>query len=396
MTPRSTRPRCAAALSTSPDLDAAVAEVCDELDERLDGTGPDRAFLFATLHYGGDLARAGAEIVEGTGASALAGCTGAWTVGVGREEEHSPGIAVLAASFPNTRVDVLRIVPPAEGGEASPPLPIEDPERASLVVVGDPFTFPVPNFLQGVTESYPGVPVAGGLSSGGVAPGPNQLIAGTGPGNTGAKAVGREGGARLVNAVSQGCRPIGPPVVATKVDGNVLLELRGKPAGEVMSEILDEVDEADRKLFQAGAFIGRAIDSAKSTFQPGDLLVRNIMGLDPEQQAIAIADDALRPGSTIQLMVRDGASASAELDSVLEIAGLQAAGEAAGGLLFTCGGRGRGMFGRPHHDAAALERAFGPGFPVAGFSANGEIGVVGGEPFLHGFTASIALFAPRD
>ncbi len=112
--------------------------------------------------------------------------------------------------------------------------------------------------------------------------------------------------------------------------------------------------------------------------------------------AIAIADDALRAGSTFQLMVRDAASASAELDSVLEVAGLATSGQAAGALLFTCGGRGHAMFGSPHHDTLALERAFGQGFPVAGFSANGEIGGVGGQPFLHGFTASVALFAPRD
>ena len=53
------------------------------------------------------------------------------------------------------------------------------------------------------------------------------------------------------------------------------------------------------------------------------------------------------------------------------------------------------MFGRPHHDAASVEAAFGPSFPLAGFAANGEIGPVGGRPFLHGFTASTAILAPR-
>ena len=117
--------------------------------------------------------------------------------------------------------------------------------------------------------------------------------------------------------------------------------------------------------------------------------------LDPKRHAIAIADGGLRPGVTLQLMVRDAPSATTELATVLEVAGLESAGEAFGGLLFTCGGRGQGMFGEPHHDAAAVERAFGPGFPVAGFAAGGEIGPVGGRSFLHGFSASSVLFAPR-
>ncbi|MGH2901299.1 MAG: FIST C-terminal domain-containing protein, partial [Solirubrobacteraceae bacterium] len=61
-------------------------------------------------------------------------------------------------------------------------------------------------------------------------------------------------------------------------------------------------------------------------------------------------------------------------------------------LMFTCNGRGRGMFGVADHDAAALAGALGD-IPTAGFFAAGEIGPVGGENFLHGFTATVAVFA---
>ena len=62
-----------------------------------------------------------------------------------------------------------------------------------------------------------------------------------------------------------------------------------------------------------------------------------------------------------------------------------------GGLLFACNGRGTGLFGRPDHDAAATAAALG-GVPVAGMFCAGEIGPVGGRTFLHGFTATLALF----
>jgi small ligand-binding sensory domain FIST len=65
---------------------------------------------------------------------------------------------------------------------------------------------------------------------------------------------------------------------------------------------------------------------------------------------------------------------------------------AAGALLFSCNGRGRGLFGHSDHDAETVAEELA-GAPAAGFFAAGEIGPVGGESFLHGFTATIAVFA---
>ena len=390
------RPVCAAALSTEADLEAAVAEVAEEIESRLDGARPDLLFTFATHHFGGDLPRLSGELVAATNTENLVGCTGAWATGEGREEEHSPAVAVMAARLGDTRITVDHIAPPSEGGPETLDFEVEHPGSSGVFVFGDPFTFPATAWLSAFHDVNPGVPLVGGLAGGGIAPGQNILFAGSDAVNSGAVVCTIEGATRLVPAVSQGCRPVGPPLVATKVEGNVVLEFRGEPAAKVMFEVLESLDEADRRLFQAGAFIGRAVDAAKSKFTSGDFLVRNVMGLDPKRHAVAIADDGLRTGTTLQLMVRDATSASAELESMLEVAGLASAGEALGGLLFTCGGRGQGMFGRPHHDAAAIERAFGPGFPLAGFAAAGEIGPIGGRSFLHGFSASVALLAPRD
>ena len=59
----STTLRCASAVSSLDDLDAAVAEVSSEIDARLDGAQPDLLFVFTTHHHGGDLARVSAELV---------------------------------------------------------------------------------------------------------------------------------------------------------------------------------------------------------------------------------------------------------------------------------------------------------------------------------------------
>ena len=146
----------------------------------------------------------------------------------------------------------------------------------------------------------------------------------------------------------------------------MVLEFRGQPAAKVMFEVLEAMDEGDRKLFQNGAFIGRAVDPAQSTFRPGDLLVRNVMGIEPQRHALAIADDGLRAGVTLQLMVRDAPSGSAELESVLDLAGLETAGAAFGGLAFTCAGRGPGDVRRARPRRRGHRAPLRPGLPPRG------------------------------
>ena len=101
----------------------------------------------------------------------------------------------------------------------------------------------------------------------------------------------------------------------------------------------------------------------------------------------------VRPGQVVRLHARDAASADRDLREALgaRMLGARRARRRPGALLFSCNGRGAGMFGHAHHDAAALDDELG-GAPAAGFFAAGEIGPVGGEYFLHGFTATVAVF----
>jgi small ligand-binding sensory domain FIST len=95
----------------------------------------------------------------------------------------------------------------------------------------------------------------------------------------------------------------------------------------------------------------------------------------------------------VRLHARDAESADRDLREALELRRVAFGGPPAGALVFTCNGRGRGMFGVPDHDAEAIGEELG-GVPAAGMFAAGEIGPVGGSSFLHGFTATLALFAP--
>jgi len=189
--------------------------------------------------------------------------------------------------------------------------------------------------------------------------------------------------------VSQGCEPIGRDSVVTHAEGNVVFELAGEPAlerlkGDLATLTLDQQQSAA----SGGVLAGLVIDENRSEYLRGDYLMRGLMGADEETGALAIGE-AVRVGQTLRFHVRDAASADEDLREGL--ADALNGGSAAGALLFTCNGRGRNMFPAPDHDARAVAEALG-GDALAGFFCAGEIGPVGGQPFLHGFTATLAIF----
>ena len=167
-------------------------------------------------------------------------------------------------------------------------------------------------------------------------------------------------------------------------------QLAGKPAMERLGEAIAALPENERSLASSGVLIGVVIDENRPEYERGDFLVRPIIGADRDSGAIAIGEQ-VRVGQTVRLHVRDAASADEDLRAALraQVRALGSGG-AAGALLFTCNGRGSHMFEVPDHDAAALEDSLG--VPTAGFFCAGEIGPVGGRNFLHGFTATMAVF----
>jgi small ligand-binding sensory domain FIST len=196
-------------------------------------------------------------------------------------------------------------------------------------------------------------------------------------------------GARIETIVSQGCRPIGSPYVVTEGEGQFIRELAGKPALSRLDEVAATLGPDDITLInRSGLHLGRVIDEHKATFDRGDFLVRNVLGGDREHGAIAV-NDVLEVGTTVQFHVRDAESAHLDLEQLLT--DRAAAPTPDGALLFTCNGRGRHLFRRPDHDAGLMADLLGP-VPTSGMFSAGELGPVGGRNFLHGFTASIALF----
>jgi len=258
------------------------------------------------------------------------------------------------------------------------------------LVLADPFHLDVDKLIAGMAGAYPGVPIVGGLAS----PGPldrrtwvflNGEVYGEGAVGL---AIGGEYG--LLPMVSQGCEPIGQTWTITGVQDYWIETISNRPAVDVLVETLSELPEDVQPRAQQNVLVGIAVDEYKHEFERGDFLVRNIVGLDRGSGAIAIGA-APRMGQTIQFQMRDAATADLDLTLMLDDLRPRLAGrKPIAGVLNSCNGRGVGLFGSSHHDAAAIARRLGP-LPVAGLFCAGEIGPVGSGQYLHGFTASLGL-----
>jgi len=264
-----------------------------------------------------------------------------------------------------------------------PERPDEGLDADVLLLAADPFTFPTESFLRRLDRDRPGLPVLGGLASASSRPGGNRLVVDGRIETAGAAAV-LVGGAGVRTVVSQGCRPVGEPLVVTRGERNFVAELAGRPALERLRELAERADDAERALLQRGLQLGFVVDEHRAEFGRGDFLVRSVIGADRETGAIAVGEP-VEVGRTVQFHVRDAAAADDDLRALL------AAETAGAALCFTCNGRGKALFGAPDHDAGVVAETLGP-VPVAGMFCAGEIGPVGRRNALHAFTASLALF----
>jgi len=377
------------ALSTSADSSAAIAGVLEDAA----GFGRvDLAMVFYSRQHIEHISEIGRKIIEKLSPRVVLGCLGESIVSNDREIENTPALALWLGHWP-AGIDIeafeLQTERTSEGQEilGRPDLLFEvDPKRSMMILLGDPFTFPISDsFLPSINEEYPGLAVVGGMSSNPVGPGYDCLLLGDKAISTGAVGVLLSGDLKARTVVSQGCRPIGEPLIITEGQENLITELAGQPPLEYLKELFPKLPKADQLLINRGLFLGIALDESRETFGRGDYLIRNLMGFDHESGGLAVTE-RIRVGQTVQFQIRDAATADEDLKAMMI-----ATGKAEGGLLFSCNGRGTKMFDTTSHDAGVIQATSGP-VALAGLFAAGELGPVGGQNYIHGFTASVVLF----
>lgn len=378
-------------LAVGPDLVVAAESAVRSAVRPLEGTQPDLVCVFVCDPDPAAVAAAGERAMAVAAGGTTLGCSAGGVIGAGRGVEASSAVAAWAAVLPGVRRRPFHLgVVRRDDNMMLAGMPRPEPDDAVAVLLADPFSFPVQVFVERSHELLGGLPLVGGLASGQRGPGSTRLFVDGRVVENGAVGVVLGGPVRARTLVSQGCRPIGPPMIVTKAEDNLLLELAGVPAYQRLTDIVAALPPEEQQLALRGLQIGIAMDEYAEVHERGDFLIRAVVGADPDRGAVAIGD-VVDVGRTVSFQVRDGDAAGEDLDALM--ARFTAEGPVEGALLFSCNGRGASMFASADHDVAAVRRGLGIS-GVAGFFAGGEIGPVAGRNHLHGFTASILAFGP--
>jgi small ligand-binding sensory domain FIST len=271
---------------------------------------------------------------------------------------------------------------------------VERDQTHGWLVFIDPFHLDSESWLKTWNEAYAPAPVLGGLASGEFSDQTTQVYLNGEVFEEGGVALSVGGAFALEGMVSQGCTPIGETWTLTKVEQNIIREIGNRPAYEVLAETFGQLKPDEQRKARGNLFIGLVVNEYLEDFHRGDFLVRNLLGADPNSGSIAVG--ALpRLGQTVQFQRRSASAATEDMEALLSRTRTRVGDRMVyGGCLCCCNGRGQNLFGQPSHDARMVQERLGP-LGLTGFFCNGELGPVGDKNFLHGYTASLALFVKR-
>ena len=384
-------------LSTAETLEACIDEAATAVNRQLAGHDPDLVLVFVSPHFRTQYRSVPPLLKNRVPHGLLLGCSGGGIIGGGKEVEHNPAFSLTAAYLPGVEVqgihsDTLSLPDP----DTAPSvwrewLGVDAAKNPNFILLGDPFSFRGEEFLAGMDFAYPASPKVGGLASGAQTQGGNALYLDDKIYNRGLVGVALSGNIQLDTIVAQGCRPIGKPMSITQCDQTLLMAMDGKPPLEVLEEMVESLDENDRKLLRTSLFLGIEMDPLKDNPGKGDFLIRNLMGVDRETGALNIGA-LLREGQLVQFHLRDRVMSAEDLKVMLSrYQSREGWQDAKGALLFSCLGRGEYLYGHPNHDSDMFKAKIGE-IPLGGFFCNGEIGPVGKTTFLHGYTSSFGIF----
>jgi small ligand-binding sensory domain FIST len=383
------------AATTDSDAGRAVQALAEQIDQ----AEPDLLVVFISAEFTHDVR----AIVDGLCAALnprlVIGCTAEGVISQDCEIENEPAIALIAGWM--LGVELTHFVLQAAASDWPTLLLSEEefcrmvgaPPDAQLVMLfGDPFSTPMDDLLEAFNTHCSGIPLAGGIASGGLRPHGNALFINDQIVQEGVVGVVFSGQVDINIVVSQGCRPIWRPFKIVTARQNVIFNLEGRPPLAWLQDLVPELPEEDRALLQNGLFVGRAIKTGQEALGRGDFVIRGVISIDEESGAIAIGDSVM-DGQIIQFHLRDAVTAQEDLEMML-IPQMFRDGPS-GALLFTCNGRGTRLYDRPNGDVSVIQKNI-QDTPLAGFFCAGEIGPIGDVNFIHGETATLVLFRQAE
>lgn len=391
--------RWASAVDTDNVLTTAIERAAESVFLGLGRQEPDLVIAFVGAAHAPHF-DAFAELLQREFESAfLFGCCAGGVIGGGREIEDRPALSLTGALLPGvklkgTHLDAAQVPPVfAEPRVWEDTLRMTASQQPAFLMLADPFSFEAETFVKGLDRVYPLAPKIGGLASGARQVGGSALYLGNQVYHSGCVTLALTGNIEIDTVVAQGCRPIGDPMFVTLSHENLVRELDGRSPREVLADAFERLAPADRELFSQSLFIGLAMRPDASQYLPGDFLIRSILGMDPQSGALWV-NAHIPANSVVQFHLRDAATSAYDLERTLTNYHASRPLAPAGALLFSCNGRGMGLYGQADHDSNAFRRLVAD-VPVGGLFCSGEIGPINNSTYVHGFTSAFAVFRER-
>ncbi|WP_017292695.1 FIST signal transduction protein [Geminocystis herdmanii] len=401
-------------LSTNASLEKAIDEVVTKIKSKLT-TNPDIGIVFISSAFASDYPRLMPILLEKLPLPCVIGCGGGGIVGMKndyqpKEVEGYPALSLTVASLPDVEINPFYVTSQDLPDLDSAPnewwqmIGVSMEKQPNFILLSDSFSTKINELLEGLDFAYPNTIKLGGLAS--------ASTMGVGSGlfyfdgedsdeyffSQGTVGVALSGNIKVDSIVAQGCRPIGDIFQVTQGERNIIVEMTDNAGNtdnplKLLRQLIAQLSPEDQELAQYALFIGIVGDEFKLQLKPGDFLIRNLVGVDPKYGAIAVGDK-IRTGQRVRFHLRDAKASADDLETLLTNYCNEKSDTASsvGALMFSCMGRGEGLYGKPNFDSQ-LFLDYVTDIPVAGFFCNGEIGQVGGTTFLHGYTSVFGIFS---
>jgi small ligand-binding sensory domain FIST len=331
---------------------------------------------FTDKHAGhsGDILR---KLKESTGISDWVGTIGMAICCTGTEYYEQPAIALLVTDLPKQHYKLFHdpgILPSNQANSQTGTI-----KGVKVAIVhGDPRNGQLPGIIHELPDKIGNGYLAGGLTSSDSFH--YQFAGDLDEGALSGVILDEE--IPIATGLTQGCSPIGQKHTITECDSNIVMQIDGRPALDVMKEEIGEVLARDLNRIGGYIFAGFPIPGTDT----GDYMVRNLVGVDINSGAIAIGE-YLQNHKPIMFCKRDGTTATQDLKQMVNKLRKRTHGQVKGGLYFSCLGRGQHMFGEVNREMEIIAEILGD-VPLVGFYANGEIA---GDQ-LYGYTGVLVLF----
>jgi len=329
-------------------------------------------FLYVSDAFVGELDSILAFFRSATGVPHWTGSVGVGVCATGVEYLDAPAMAVMLGEFDPADFSVLPVMRTPQDVEAQP-------SAAYFALAhGDPANTRIQELIEALSAHVSSGFVVGGLSS---SQGATVQIS-DGVVSGGLSGVLFSERVKLATRLTQGVSPLGPRHRVTTASKNIIGSLDHRPALDVMKEEIGEVLARDLRRAAGYIFVGLPVRGSDT----GDYLVRNILGVDPQNDLVAVGE-TVAPGDEMLFCRRDQQSAEDDLLRMLAAIAAQLNAPIRGGVYYSCLGRGEHMFGAPHRELGLIRENLGD-FPLVGFFANGEIS----HNRLYGYTGVLTLF----